>query len=370
MVNTAQKVMRAAISANVPIFLRGGSGIGKTSIIEQYARASGRHLETIIGSSIAASDVGGFPVHDETSGTMDYAPLRWARTCAEAPKALIFLGEYNTSPLDVQRAFLRPIQERKVGEQELPDTVSIILDGNRPEFSVGASHLTGPTANRMLHLDWKLDQEAWLSGMLDGFAAGEESFDDTIPPSPRRRAREISLIVEFCRKNRDLIEDEPDDPVRAGAGWPSPRSWDNLTKVLSRLDEDDLDAIQMAAVGLVGEHAARRYVAWRNVEAQFDLDAILADPGSADWTSMSPEAISTILSSVTATYHGTKKAADWKRAVAVITACAEQIAAKDLCLNAAESILGAAPEGSSIPVKTRNIFAPMLVRIGAWKESA
>src|SRR5690625_6976743 len=66
MISTQNAVFRAAIAANVPVFMKGLSGIGKSAFIRDYARASGRHLESVILAHKDKADVGGIPTIRET----------------------------------------------------------------------------------------------------------------------------------------------------------------------------------------------------------------------------------------------------------------------------------------------------------------
>src|SRR5699024_2581268 len=61
MTSTQESVFRAAVAANVPVFMKGLSGIGKRAFIRDYATASKRHLESVVLAHKEKSDVGGIP---------------------------------------------------------------------------------------------------------------------------------------------------------------------------------------------------------------------------------------------------------------------------------------------------------------------
>ncbi|MDN5688491.1 MAG: AAA family ATPase, partial [Brachybacterium sp.] len=165
MVSTQEATFRAAIAANIPVFMKGLSGIGKSAFIRDYARASGRHLESVVLAHKEKSDVGGIPTVRESAegkATTEFAVPGWGDRLIGADKGLLLLSEFNMGEIDVQQACMNVLQERQVGENAyLPETVAIVLDGNPPERYASSNDLPSQIANRMLHLDWELDRQAW-----------------------------------------------------------------------------------------------------------------------------------------------------------------------------------------------------------------
>src|SRR5699024_10967391 len=80
--------------------------------------------------------------------------------------------------------------------------------------------------------------------------------------------------------------------------WPSPRSWDNAIRTLSRIDEDATDVQTAALRGLVGQSAADAFMRWRIEAADFDLRAVLDDPTVEDWSDHHPSKTLTVLGAV------------------------------------------------------------------------
>ena len=368
MTSTQEAVFRAAVAANVPVFMKGLSGIGKSSIVRDYASASRRHLESVVMAHKEKSDVAGIPSLHEETHTTEFAVPGWATRLIEASKGLLMLSEFNLADEDVQKACMNILQERQVGENAyLPQTVAIVLDGNPPEYSAGASDLTGPIANRMLHLNWELDRDAWLNGMAEGFPMSTERIVDDADVRPERIARERSLVLSFLDNHRPFIHDQPMDPARAGGPWPSPRSWDNAIRVLARIDESRTDAQNVALTGLVGETAAQSFLRWRIEAADFDLQAVLADPAAEDWTDHHPSKTLTVLGAVASFAVDRGDLDTWKAALRVLLHCAEATGRKDVCLRSARLLLSRAPKGAQIPRRAEETFGPMLRSVGAWR---
>ena len=115
------RALAAAIRANVPVLVWGQPGVGKTAYLETFGTRNAFQVETVVGSIREASDFLGLPI--EVDGQVRYAPPSWAERLAKASKGLLFLDELTTAAPSVQRAMLRILQEREVGEMTLPPTV-------------------------------------------------------------------------------------------------------------------------------------------------------------------------------------------------------------------------------------------------------
>ena len=369
MVSTQEAVFRASIAANVPVFMKGDSGIGKSAFIRDYATASHRHLESVVLAHKEKSDIGGIPtVHDGPVTTTEFAVPGWGHRLVEADKGLLLLSEFNMGEVDVQQACMNVLQERQVGENTyLPSTVAIVLDGNSPERYATSSDLPSQIANRLLHLDWELDRQAWLDGMTAGWPAATERIIDDADPRADRVARERSLVLAFLDAHRPYIHDQPTDPAREGGAWPSPRSWDNAIRVLSRIDEDATDVQATVLRGLVGSTAGDAFMRWRIEAADFDLRAVLNDPTSEDWTDLHPSKTLTVLGAVSmfAVEQGSLEV--WRDALGVLMHCADVTGRKDVCLRSARLLLSRAPKGAKIPASAEETFGPILRSIGAWQ---
>jgi MoxR-like ATPase len=294
------RVMAAGIRANIPTLLWGDPGVAKTATITAFGEASGLHVETVVGSVREATDFMGLPFEDD--GTVKYTALSWARRCAEADRALLFFDELTTAPPSVQRAMLRILQERVVGEFQLPETVSIVAAANPASVAVDGWDLPAPIANRLMHVDWKMDTDGWLTGVMTGFeGVTPQAIDEVLGAGDDvHRVQVRAKVTTFLRNRPDLLHKMPTDPVLAGKGWPSPRSWTNAMSVLGELDPTDDDAAMLALVGCVGEGAATEYLAWAATTDLYDPDAVLADPSIVDWKGSRPDKLFALVYSLAA----------------------------------------------------------------------
>jgi len=358
----------AALRANVPLLMWGAPGVGKTATINAWGKAWGYHVESVVGSNREPSDFMGLPV--EVNGETTYAELSWARRLREADKALLFLGELTTSAPSVQRVMLRVLQERVVGETQLPDTVAIIADANPPEIAVDGWDLAAPVANRMLHLDWVFDGDAWVDGFVTDFEYMEvPSIDSMLNNGDASFAiRAKSSVLGFLKQAPQFRLAVPTDPTQAGRGWPSPRSWTNAANVLSQLQPDDDEAMLLVMKGLVGEGVALEYAAWLASSDLYDPEDVIKDPSIVDWSER-PDRIFALMSAVVAIAKMRADKKTWESVFEVIVSCAEANRA-DLGYPGARALLQNPPKGAEAPVSAIAAYRNLFTKTGKWKAPA
>lgn len=365
------RALAAAIRSNTPVLIWGMPGVGKTASIEAAARSWGYHPETIVGSVREAPDFMGFPREDGS-----YTPLAWASRLAEADRGLLFLDELTTAAPSVQRVMLRVIEERYVGDFHLPDSVAIVAAANPPEVAVDGWELAAPVANRLFHIDWHFDIEAWLDGVVTDFV-------DSAPPSLDSmlgngsdvdKARVRGAITAFLRQRPELTQSFPANPADAGKAWPSPRTWTKAMAILGELRPDDDDAALLVLKGCVGEGAAIEYLSWVAATDLADPEAVLANPAIVDWASERPDRLFALIGSVSALVRmrlnaDKKNSAVWESGMAVLVACAEGNR-PDAATPAARALLNLKPADAKLTRKMRDAFAPILQRMNRLAEAA
>jgi hypothetical protein len=309
----------------------------------------------------------GFPI--EVDGQTVYSDLAWARRLAAADKGLLFLDELTTCAPSVQRVMLRILQERIVGELKLPDSVAIIAAANPPSVAVDGWDLAAPVSNRLMHLDWVFDSDAWMDGFMTDFefATGPslESMLNDGDVSHKIRAK--SMVLAFLKSRPDLRLSLPNDPATAGRGWASPRSWTNAAAVLSELRSDDTEAMLLCVSGCVGEAIATEFLAWVISSDLYDPEDVIKDPSIVDWTNR-PDRIFALMSSISAIARMRGDKATWESVIAVVVACA-QSGRPDLGYPAARGLLQDPPKGAKVPAGAVDAFADLFAKTGRWQAN-
>lgn len=170
--------------------------------------------------------------------------------------ATLILDEFTDSTTPVQNVLSGLLLERRVGDLRLTDELYVVCTGNRTEDKSGANRLSTKLGNRvrMLAMDTNIDD--WV----EGFA-----MPNALP---------IDLI-QFLRYKPNLLHDF--DPNRSSN--PTPRSWEQVSKIPDTMDDECYFANVM---GEVGEGAAAEYIGFKRIYLNLpDLDQILNDPAKA-----------------------------------------------------------------------------------------
>lgn len=362
--NPTHRALAACIKANVPVILWGMPGEAKTAYIESMGADNDMHVETVVGSVREPADFLGLPMQDKDERgniTTAYAPVGWATRLAAADKGLLFLDELTTAAPSTMKAMLRVMQERFVGDLHLHDGVAIVAAANPPDIAVDGWELAAPIANRMCHLDWRLDTDVWL----DGFATGFESMPRvdldalTGPATDADIARVRGLIASFLKHRPDMISACPTDPEKAGKGWASKRSWTNVASILAHVDRTDADTFDTVLIGCVGEAAATEFIAWMATADLADPDEVLADPSIVDWKNARPDQAFAMITTICALVALRDNDKTTDAAFEVMGACAEA-GKPDV---ATPGILSLIRRGRMMPSKVARQFPDLLDRM-------
>lgn len=247
-------LLHAAIDADIPVLLWGAPGIGKTAYISDVAESRHIFLEVLIGSQTDPTEVGGVMVDRDGRLAQEAPPwaMRVRAALDEGREAWLFLDELNTAPRSVQAALLRVVQNRVVANVDISGC-KIIAAANPPDLVPDGIELAAATANRWVHINQTPDPRLWAAGMMRNWGKSQ---------SPTLAAIR-GVIADYIRKNTGAILAVPRDIDAQGRAWPSPRSWDNLSVLLSQLP-GGLHGMhtRAAASSLVGPDAADQFMAW------------------------------------------------------------------------------------------------------------
>lgn len=234
-----------------PVFLWGAPGVGKSQIVRQVAADLDRELRDIRAVLLDPVDLRGLP-RIGTDGT-----TQW---CAPAflpskGRGILFLDELNAAPPLVQAACYQLILDRKLGEYVLPGGWTIVAAGNRESDRAVAHRMPSALANRFVHLDFEADLDDWVAWAVSR---------DIVP-----------LLRAFLRFRPELLHSF--DPTWNEKAFPSPRSWEFVSGILSA--EPEPEVLHDLVTGTVGAGAAAELIGFMRVYRDLpDVDEVLAAP--------------------------------------------------------------------------------------------
>ena len=112
--------------ADVPLFIWGHRGVGKSSLVKQIADDLGNSFVDLRLASQEVGDLIGLP-HRDTNRTVWLKPSWFPE---EGTSGVLFLDELNRAPRDVRQAVFQLVLDRKLHTHTLPSGWSIVAAGN------------------------------------------------------------------------------------------------------------------------------------------------------------------------------------------------------------------------------------------------
>lgn len=356
--------LAVALQAGENMLLWGGPGEGKTSLMVAMAQQLGWHHEVVIGSIRDATDFGGFPVRSE--GGVRLEPPTWSHAIIEAhargQRSMVFLDELTTVHPSVQAAMLRVVLERVVGDAELPPDTVVVAAANPVELATDGVDLSPALANRFGHLEWEIEPLVWARGLQDGFSAGGEAPLPVLPIGweanvPRWR----TLVAEFIRRRPELLRSLPAERYEQGRAWPSPRTWEMVTRLCGAVDAvSAVESIRFLLIkSVVGEGAAIEFSLWLSELKLPDPELLLNDPHLIDVLDRGDQVLASVNSAVAAVRSDCTEER-WQQCWDVLfhAATSDRI---DVAATAAVGLLELRNPRWELP-KGIEVFAPILAR--------
>ncbi len=139
------------------VFIWGPPGIGKSALVERFAREVGLDCVSLLGSQLAPEDLIGVPRIED--GRSVFCP---PRMIARDEAYLLFVDELNACSFEVQKAFYSLINDRRLGEYHLPAGSVVVGAGNRAQDQAIVKPMSSALMNRMLHVELKPTARDWL----------------------------------------------------------------------------------------------------------------------------------------------------------------------------------------------------------------
>ncbi|MDR7276757.1 ATP-binding protein [Catenuloplanes atrovinosus] len=243
------------VSVVRPVFVWGAPGIGKSSLVRDFAASLGLECVSLVGTQLAAEDLIGVP--ELRDGRSRFAP---PETIARDAPYCLFLDELNASSPDVQKAFYSLILDRRIGAYELPAGSIVIGAGNRGTDGALARPMASALVNRLLHVHLRASVDDWLAWAA---TAGIHPW-----------------ITGYLAERPDQLWVEPPKTEEV---FSTPRSWHMLSDALRSFGDDvDEETVRVLAHGtLTASHAAGFAGYFKIIRHRYGLEAILR--GDAGW---------------------------------------------------------------------------------------
>lgn len=241
-----------------PVFIWGPPGVGKSSLVEQFASSLGLECVSLLGSQLAPEDLIGIP-KIEGAVSRFYPPSMIVRE----REFVLFIDELNIASQEIQKAFYSLILDKRIGEYRLPPGSIIIGAGNRAHDAALAKQMPSALVNRMVHIHLRASHREWLEW------AEREGIHPWVLDYVRARPSQLSNEVPPAKE-------EP---------FSTPRSWHAVSDALhafgTDISPDHLDALLFGS--LTRDHAVGFKAFLKQIRNQFSVHKILK--GEEAWPS-------------------------------------------------------------------------------------
>jgi len=238
-----------------PVFIWGAPGIGKSSIVENFAESLGLPCVSLLGSQLAPEDIIGVP--QIIDGKSVFCP---PRMIARDEPYCLFLDELNACSQEVQKAFYSLIHDRRIGEYFLPEGSIIIGAGNRAQDNAIVKPMSSALINRMFHVELTASHRDWLTW------AGQNGIHQ--------------YILEYIGVRPDHLWRQP---PKTEEPFSTPRAWHMLSDALYSYGEDITDRqLEILANGALSpQHAVQFRAFIKQIRNRYALSAII--DGEQKW---------------------------------------------------------------------------------------
>jgi len=232
-----------------PVFIWGAPGIGKSSIVENFAESLGLPCVSMLGSQLAPEDIIGVP--QIIDGKSVFCP---PRVIARDEPYCLFLDELNACTQEVQKAFYSLIHDRRIGEYHLPTGSIIIGAGNRAQDNAIVKPMSSALINRMFHVELIASHRDWL----------EWACQNGIHP----------YIIEYIGLRPDHLWRQP---PKTEEPFSTPRAWHMLSDALTGYGENINDKQLEIITGgcLSPQHAIQFRAFIKQIKNRYALSAII-----------------------------------------------------------------------------------------------
>lgn len=241
----AKHALRHAAITKSPVFCWGPPGIGKSQIMAQIAKELGMNFVDIRLSQMDPTDLRGIPypgTDDNGNNAMYWSPPHFYQRDPNIPTFYLF-DEMNAAPQSIQAAAYQIILDRQIGDFPLgPDDV-VFAAGNRDTDKGSTFKMPTPLMNRFVHIEMETNFDDFQEhAILSGYHK--------------------TVVGYLTWQKADLFNFDPSSAFR---GFPTPRSWERVSKLVHG-NPDLNDQVKLALIaGSVGEGVAFKFIEYQRM---------------------------------------------------------------------------------------------------------
>ncbi len=232
----------------------GKHGIGKSSVISQFAKDNGYSFHPFfLGQMSDVGDLLGLPEFDRDSeGKAISTSFIHPKKLPKKEKSILFFDELNRATKDLLQAIFQLALEGSIHDYVLPKNSAIIMAMNPATDDYAVLDFADKAfADRFVHINLDPTHEEFHNYMTGRYGN--------------------SSVSSFLKVQTKLLEETDLKPVTLDFVKPSRRSWDRLQKLENTKMPENL--FREAGMGIVGTSAMLAYISWRESQVKI-LDGV------------------------------------------------------------------------------------------------
>lgn len=235
------------------LMVYGAPGIGKTSILLDFADPKKYDLRVKHLSRMDATDWSGIPKQGDNQKFTEFLPISIFKPAEAGKRIVLFFDELNTATPQVLNAALDVILEKK-GEGENaklpPDTIILAAGNLGEEDGTMVERLSSAVKTRMIQVRMQAAPEQWVSW----------AEQKGLHPS----------VIRFIRQNPRYLLDL--SAFRAELDqMATPRGWERVAQLVTLLEKENKALLAQMVVGTVGKKAGNLFLSFlKNPQAGED----------------------------------------------------------------------------------------------------
>jgi hypothetical protein len=242
----------AQLNSSLPFLIESGlvpniigkHGIGKSSVVAQYAKENGYTFHPFfLGQMSDNGDLLGLPEFDrDANGKALSVSFIHPAKLPKKPKSILFFDELNRASKELLQAIFQLALEGTLHDYTLPPDSAIIMAMNpaTDDYSV-LDFADKAFADRFVHINLDPTHEEFHQYMTSRYG--------------------LANVSEFLKQQTKLLEETDLKSVTLDFVKPSRRSWDRLQKLENTGMPENL--FREAGMGIVGAAAMIAYSSWK-----------------------------------------------------------------------------------------------------------
>ncbi len=236
----------------------GKHGIGKSSVIAQFAKDNGYSFHPFfLGQMVDCGDILGLPEFNrDANGKAISTSFIHPAKLPKKPRSILFFDELNRASKDLLQAIFQLALEGTIHDYTLPPDSAIIMAMNpaTDDYSV-LDFADKAFADRFVHINLDPTHEEFHAYMTSRYGTSD--------------------VSAFLRQQTKLLEETDLSPVTLEFVKPSRRSWDRLQKLQNTGMPENL--FREAGMGIVGTAAMIAYSSWKETQIKIIEGAEILD---------------------------------------------------------------------------------------------